>query len=119
MFFFETSLTFEVIITLFFWVVLYEPGDPTITTWDYPDHIVPIVILSADYCMNRIPFNMRHLPVTLSIMLVYGIVNMTYTLVTGTPVYPPLNFHDVLSFVWLIVLVILQCLVFLGLTRLT
>ena len=29
---------------------------------------------------------------------------MTKTLVTGNPVYPPLNFKDVLSYVWTLVL---------------
>ena len=29
---------------------------------------------------------------------------MAYTLATGTPIYKPLNYHDVMSFVWMIVL---------------
>jgi hypothetical protein len=40
----------------------------------------------------------------MGLMLIYGVVNMAYTLATGTPIYKPLNYHDVMSFVWMIVL---------------
>lgn len=74
----------------------------------YIDHISPIVIITIDYLMNRIPFSMRHFPLSLFILLVYGVVNITKTLVTGEPVYAPLNFHDVMSFVWSTVLLLLE-----------
>ena len=50
---------------------------------------------------------------------IVGIVNISYTLGTRTPVYPPLNFKDVLSFVWLVVLVLLECGAFAGITWVT
>ena len=106
-FFYETSLTFEIIITLFFWSVLF----PLIKIQNIPlylDHITPIVMLGIDYCMNRIPFNLRHLPISMGIMLIYGVVNMTYVLTTGKPIYPPLNYKDVMSFVYMILLAALE-----------
>jgi hypothetical protein len=118
-FFYETSLTFEVIITLFFWAVLFDPDDPENDIWDYLDHSIPIVMLIIDYCMNKIPFNLRHLAPSMVIMVSYGIVNISYTLGTGTPVYPPLNFKDVLSFMWLVVLILLECGAYAGITWVT
>jgi hypothetical protein len=105
-FFFETSITFEIIITLFFWGVLFPNMNAQAKSnpFTYIDHIAPITILSIDYCLNRIPFNLRHLPISMGLMLTYGVVNMSYTLATGRPIYPPLNYHDVMSFVWMIVL---------------
>jgi hypothetical protein len=76
-------------------------------------------MLVIDYCMNKIPFNLRHLTPSMVIMVSYGIVNISYTLGTGTPVYPPLNFKDVLSFVWLVVLVALECGAHAGITWVT
>ncbi len=80
---------------------------------------MPIVMLTIDYCMNRIPFNLRHLPVSVFVMLMYGIVNIAKTLATGVPVYPPLNFHDVMSYVWSVLLFVLEGLGYLGLYYLT
>ena len=54
--------------------------------------------------INRIPFKFKHIPLSLFIILVYGFVNLTYTLTTGTPVYPPLNFKDGMTVVWILVL---------------
>ena len=58
-FFYETSVTFEIMITIFFWGVLFpimlSDGD-TPDMFTFIDHIMPIVILTIDYTMNRIPF---------------------------------------------------------------
>jgi hypothetical protein len=109
-FFYETSLTFEIIITLFFWAVLV-PGlseESKRNPWTFIDHIAPIIILGIDYCLNRIPFNLRHLPISMGMMLAYGVVNMSYTLATGHPIYDPLTYKDVMSFVWMILLAALE-----------
>jgi hypothetical protein len=117
-FFFETSLTFEIIITLFFWGVLF-PGLDSHSLSTYIDHIAPIVILTIDYCLNRIPFNLRHLPLSMGLMFIYGIVNMTYTLLSGDPIYKPLTFKNVMSYVWVIVLGGLEGGAYFGLYHLT
>jgi hypothetical protein len=106
-FFYETSLTFEIIITLFFWTVLFAAVKHSSIKL-FLDHITPIVILVIDYAMNRIPFNLRHMPISAALMLIYGIVNFVKTLVTGVPVYPPLNFKDVMSYVWSVLLLGLE-----------
>lgn len=52
-------------------------------------------------------------------MLMYGVVNMSYVLSTGKTIYAPLNYHDVMSFVWMIVLAGLEGFGYLGLYSLT
>ena len=85
MFCFETALTFELIVTLFFWAVLFpdmtesDKSDP----FEFIDHIAPIVILIIEYSFNRIPFNMKHCPVSVGILVFYGIFNMAWTLQLG------------------------------------
>lgn len=121
-FFYETSLTFEILITMFFWSVLFPiivKSGKTPGIFTYIDHIAPLVILTLDYAMNRIPFNMRHLPLSVFILFTYGIVNLTKTLVTGKPVYPPLNFKDFMSIVWSTVLLMLEILAYVFLYHLT
>ena len=106
-FFYEASFTFEIIITLFFWAVLF-PNDKHVNPFTFIDHISPIVILLVDYSMSRIPFSIRHMPLAVIILLIYGLINMTWTLVTGNPVYPPLDFKSAMTAVWALMLALLE-----------
>jgi hypothetical protein len=40
--------------------------------------------------------------------MIYGLVNMTWTLSTGKPVYPPLDFKSAMTAVWALVLLLLE-----------
>lgn len=122
-FIYETTLIFEgFIIVPFFWLVLFpillkkniDPGPMA-----YVDHITPFAVMAVDYAFNRIPVHLRHLPLSLAVLLIYGVVNITKTLVTGKPVYDPLTFKDIMSLVWSLVLVSLLVIGFLVLSWLT
>ena len=115
---FETSLTFELIITVFFWAVLFplmKGRDPLM----FIDHITPVVCLLIEYSMNRMPFTMKHAKVSVGILLIYGVVNIAKTVATGEPVYPPLNFKDVMSYVYSVLLIGFEVLNYFALTHLT
>jgi hypothetical protein len=79
------ALVYEVLITLVFWCLLYEKDDIDMTKALM--HIVPIVLLAIDFCVNRITIEKRHLWPNLGILVVYGIINIIHTLVSGKPVY--------------------------------
>jgi hypothetical protein len=122
-FLYETTLIFEgFLIVPFFWLVLFpimltkhiNPGP-----FAYIDHITPFAVMAIDYAFNRIPVTLRHFPISLAILLIYGAVNMTKTLVTGNPVYPPLTFKDIMSLVWSLVLVTLLVIGYLVLSWVT
>lgn len=83
------------------------------------DHITPLMILLVDYVLNRIPFNYRHFPISMILGGAYFIVNLSYTLATGTPVYPPINYKDVYTYVWIVVLIVLEGVFYFGLYYLT
>ena len=53
----------------------------------YMDHTLPLLMLISDFCVNRIYFEFWQWPVNVIILLIYGMVNMTVTLVTNHPVY--------------------------------
>lgn len=122
-FLYETTLAFEgFIIVPFFWLVLFpillqkdiDPGP-----FAYIDHITPFAVMAIDYPFNRIPMTLRHFPLSLGILLIYGVVNMTKTLVTGKPVYDPLTFKDIMSLVWSLVLITLLVIGYLVLSWVT
>jgi hypothetical protein len=98
-FFYGASFTFEIIITILFWAVLF-PKIQKPNPFSFIDHIVPIAILLIDYSMSRIPFSNRHLPLAMILLLIYCTFNMTWTLVTGQPVYPPFDFKGPMTAVW-------------------
>jgi hypothetical protein len=106
-FFYVTSFTFEIIITIFFWAILF-PLMKKADVFTFIDHIAPIVILLIDYTMSRIPFTIRHLPLAMIILLIYGTINMTWTLVTGHPVYPPLDFKGPMTAVYSLLLALFE-----------
>ncbi len=109
--FYEASFTFETVIVLFYWSVLYEEQDhnePNFLLMNILMHAAPMFILTVDYIFNRIPFKIVHLPLAMIIMIIYGLVNLSYTLASGTPVYPPLNFKDGMSYVWAVMLLVLE-----------
>ena len=62
---------------------------------------------------------MRHLSISMGLLLTYGVVNMSYTLSTGHPIYDPLNFKDIMSYVFMVILAGLECLGYFGLYHLT
>ena len=72
--------------------------------------------MAIDYCFNRIPFTMRHFPFSIAILLVYGVINMTKTLISGKPVYDPLTFKDIWTLIWAVVLLVLALIGYLFLT---
>ncbi len=82
-------------------------------------HAFPITILIIDYVINRIPFNFKHIIVALFIMGIYLCVNATYTLATGTPVYPIFTFKDWATLGYALGIVVLETSIFLAIHFLT
>ena len=88
---------------MFFWTVLF-PGMETkeMTRFQvftvYADHIAPGVIVGVDFALNRVPFKRKSLLLILPLLLIYGLVNLSVSLSTGHPVYPPIDPHRPLSY---------------------
>jgi hypothetical protein len=112
------SLSFEILITLFFWSVLF-PLMKKSSLYVYLDHIAPFALLSIDYTMNRMPVNLHHIGPTFVILVMYGFVNMIYTLTTGHPVYPVMTFKDFWTLLFLFIAAIIDLGGYYGLYLLT
>jgi hypothetical protein len=61
------------------------------------DHSVPLSMLFIDYILNAILFNPKHVVFSMCMMVLYGSVNLTITLVSGVPVYSILTWKDLTS----------------------
>ena len=59
------------------------------------DHYVPLGMLAIDFAINSILFNPWHLIITIIVMVLYGIVNFTATMVSGNPIYPIMTWKDI------------------------
>jgi len=93
------TLSFEVIISIGFWSFCYDaPKEPGLQEVNLiMDHSVPIILLSIDFALNRIYHEVNQLWINIWVLLVYGVINYVYTVVTGTPVYPPITWDSVTS----------------------
>lgn len=80
---------------------------------------MPLTVLSIDWVLNRIWIEWNQLYANLVIVLLYGFINMAVTFSSGEPVYPPLSWDSVVS--WIMGLAILPIAVgyFAGLYYLT
>lgn len=82
------------IISLIFWTMLYPFEDhiysSRLSHWlEFMDHICPLGYVTIDWLLNAIKYEKTPIGLNLVVVGVYGIVNITYTKVTGSPVYPP------------------------------
>ena len=88
---------------MFFWTVLFPAMDTKgLTRFQvftiYADHIAPGVIVGVEFALNRVPFKRKSLWLILPLLVTYEVVNLSVSLSTGHPVYPPIDPHHPLSY---------------------
>ena len=64
----------------------------------YADHIAPGIIVGVEFALNRVPFKRKSLWLILPLLVIYEVVNLSVSLSTGHPVYPPMDTHHPLSY---------------------
>jgi len=96
----------EIVITIFFWSFEADAGTPPgiARAIDlYSDHSLPLTLLTIDFCVNRVYYELHSLWINWIFMFVYGLTNLAYTKITGTSVYPVITwdsaYADILAFV--------------------
>ena len=105
-FLFEQAFVYEFIITGLFWTVLIDSminkpvfQDPYQMLGLKMHHSLPLLLLSIDYSISAVPYVKRHLSVIMPICFIYICLNFTLTMVRGKPIYDPLNWKSVISYV--------------------
>ena len=112
----------EIIITIFYWTILHDPEDWS-DDWVHNatlsgDHIVPMGVLLIEYCINQMPIVPRHLWMMLPICVAYMIDNFAATKITGSPIYPPIDWATPLGYIAAFGIFIFAIVVYLGVSYL-
>jgi hypothetical protein len=100
---FVTAFVNEFVVTIMFWSILfqYESKDLANILLNVAVHLFPLIALYIDGVMNPIIVkNWRPLIYVFLIDGAYFTVNLIYSLVKK-PVYPPINYKDVMSYVYI------------------
>jgi uncharacterized membrane protein YwaF len=90
---FQTICMLNMGISIIFWTVLW-PNMPHESPKNLDglltllDHTAPLTLTLIEWCLNGIRFELRHLLPQLLMIVSYGALNLTWTKVTGTSVYP-------------------------------
>ena len=96
---FMAAILWESVIASVYWSILW-PGDRgkhegSWYYWNAGDHAAPIILLTIDFLLNRIYFELNQIWPNIAVFLVYGLVNIGVTYGTGKPVYDPISWDSV------------------------
>ena len=101
----STVLGMQFLITFFYWIVIFNKNEERTPFQWYKDiymHSVPLIIIFWEMLLNRMEIRMKHLKLTMIIIVFYGFVNLFFTLFNGEPVYNALDFQNMRSVLFLV-----------------
>ena len=105
-FFYEISLVAETLVSLFFWLLLYEDmmKDPIYETdfilyFELILNHVLILFLLVDYFCNSVPILRRHMRFMVYFGMFYVTLNFCFTKISGKPVYGVMSWDSLFSII--------------------
>lgn len=117
---FEGTLLIEILITLFFWIMLWPilkhkkmitEATPEFFLEVVLAHTMPLALLLIEWMMNAAPFAKRHIVIFLTIGISYLILNIIITFSRDKPVYPVFKWTNTASYVTAVATVIATSLI--------
>ena len=117
---FELAFSMEVIITCFFWFILYDEMSKRPPYSDsamqmvglVAHHSLPLIMLSVDFMINAMPVVQRHINMIVPMCSAYLFLNYYVTVSRGKPVYGIMNWKWPVGFVIPFGLLAIGCLIF-------
>ena len=95
---FQITWLWNFIITTIYWAMLYpfetHSYGPYETIWRNRDHVLPILLITIDWSINRMHFDWTFVWLNLILALIYGAINIAVTKISGDPIYPPIIAWD-------------------------
>ena len=91
------NLLISLIVTTFYWLLLYPKlhGNQKEATFkEKTTHSWPLIMISIDWLLNRIGCEFHQIVVMLVFIFIYGVVNFSYTKITGEKVYPGFTWNS-------------------------
>ena len=95
----QMTWIWDAIISLLFWTILYPFEDgiyhSNLAHWcEFMDHICPLTLTTIDWILGSMRYEKTTIWINIAAALIYGVVNIVFTKVTGEPVYPPFIVWD-------------------------
>ena len=92
----------NLIITLVYWSLIYPTEDknyptPVVSVLEVIDHICPFLYVTIDWTLSAMRYERTSIAINLIVVSVYGLINILYTKIKGTPVYDPISWDSPLS----------------------
>ncbi|CAG9314575.1 unnamed protein product [Blepharisma stoltei] len=110
---FETIWAIESCITVMYWTAVAPLSSIDVLQTIF-HHVVPIITLTFDFCLNRVEFIRKHMVFPLGISIIYLLcVNMPYALEVEE-VYPLMSFRNVWSYLMILGALIVEVIAFEG-----
>ena len=122
---FKTALLWECVIASVYWPTMYPADRRTHMNdfkWNFAnacDHLLPICVLFTDWLLNRIYYEWNQIYANLGVFVLYGIVNISVTLLSGKPVYSMMSWDSVGSVMIALAIFPLATVYYIGLYYLT
>ena len=119
---FSLTLTCEILITLAYWTMLYDPDEEMSqyeTVINFFVHLVPTLLLLCEFALNSVVFKFSHGLWLLFIFVTYTITNLIGTKERGTPIYSILTWEDASTAVMLVGMLLGGAVVYLALFLIT
>jgi hypothetical protein len=95
----------SLVIAVFFWTLLYKASSGSPSALDINSHGGTFIIMCVDVFLSAAPFRLLHLWCVGCFAAAYWVFYTAYFFITGTSIYPILNFHHTLTSIILTVLV--------------
>ncbi|CAI2379615.1 unnamed protein product [Moneuplotes crassus] len=98
---FQITLVTEIIVTLFFFGLLWETPEEmtTIHLFAISIHVTPLVFLLFDFFVQKWVFRPSHIWFTVATVAIYLVLNFIFVMATGLLIYPVLKWNDLVSVV--------------------
>ena len=120
---FQFALLLEMVIVPYFWSSLYVGCVVDGEQWDGPwppkcyanvfDHSIPLICLAIDFVINVQPYIRRHMLLTTIFGCCYVFTNFLYTKISGTPVYPTMDWSSAAGIITPLMLLVAGPIIFL------
>ena len=97
---FMTALLWECVIASVYWTLLYPDDKARLTTpaskwWNFCEHLIPICVLTIDWFLNRVYFEINQIWPNMLVFMLYGLVNIGVSKGRGYPVYAEISWDSV------------------------
>ena len=87
----------DIIITIFYWLVLYEGCDTKESAkcfYNFWNHIWPMIVVIIDFTTSAVPIMKSQVVLIIIGGLIYNLVNFTITKSLGEPIYQQLKWKQ-------------------------